>query len=138
MILKCNQQMACLWNVISAVFEFRAATRVIYELRATINNCMFLSCHVRISEWIQWSLSDCNWARTHNHLVHKRTLNHLVKPAKVVEGLSPVVVTINESVSCKLWARLLVGSRIGLHYIKLHYQSILFQFCKQSKVKAIR
>ena len=21
---------------------------------------------------------DCNWTRTHNHLVHKRTLNHLL------------------------------------------------------------
>ena len=21
--------------------------------------------------------TDCNWIRTHNHLVHKRTLNHL-------------------------------------------------------------
>ena len=21
--------------------------------------------------------SDCNWIRTHNHLVHKRTLNHI-------------------------------------------------------------
>ena len=28
-------------------------------------------------------LSDCNWPRTHNHLVHKRTLNHLAKMAKV-------------------------------------------------------
>ena len=28
------------------------------------------------------SLSDCNWTRTHNHLVHKRTLNHLAKLAK--------------------------------------------------------
>ena len=26
-----------------------------------------------------WSLSDCNWTRTHNHLVHKRKLNHLAK-----------------------------------------------------------
>ena len=25
--------------------------------------------------------SDCNWTRTHNHLVHKRTLNHLAKLA---------------------------------------------------------
>ena len=25
------------------------------------------------------SLSDCNWTRTHNHLVHKRTLNYLAK-----------------------------------------------------------
>ena len=24
---------------------------------------------------------DCNWTRTHNHLVHKRTLNHLAKLA---------------------------------------------------------
>ena len=26
---------------------------------------------------IAWNYSDCNWTRTHNHLVHKRTLNHL-------------------------------------------------------------
>ena len=26
-----------------------------------------------------WSLSDCNWTRTHNDSVHKRTLNHLAK-----------------------------------------------------------
>ena len=25
------------------------------------------------------NISDCNWTRTHNHLVHKRTLNHLAK-----------------------------------------------------------
>ena len=24
-------------------------------------------------------LSDCNWTRSHNHLVHKQTLNHLAK-----------------------------------------------------------
>ena len=29
-----------------------------------------------------WSLSDCNWTQTHNHLVHKRTLNYLAKLAK--------------------------------------------------------
>ena len=27
-------------------------------------------------------LSDCNWTRTHNHLAHKQTLNHLAKTAK--------------------------------------------------------
>ena len=27
-----------------------------------------------------WSLSDFDWTRTHNHLVHKRTLNYLAKP----------------------------------------------------------
>ena len=29
-----------------------------------------------------WSLSDYNWTWTHNHLAHKRTLNHLAKLAK--------------------------------------------------------
>ena len=26
-----------------------------------------------------WSLSDCNWTRTHSYLVRKRTLNHFAK-----------------------------------------------------------
>ena len=65
-------------------------------------NCMFLSCHVRVSQWIHtlW-LPECqgtpyskqtqnlkfkwlNGTRTHNHVVRKRTLNHLAKLAKVV------------------------------------------------------
>ena len=37
-----------------------------------------------------WSLSDCNWTRTHNHLVCKWTLNHL---AKLAQWLSCVVST---------------------------------------------
>ena len=31
---------------------------------------------------IKTSLSDWNWPRTHNHLVYKRTINHLAKGAK--------------------------------------------------------
>ena len=33
-----------------------------------------------------WSLSDCNWTQTHNHLLHKRTLNQLAKLAKWFES----------------------------------------------------
>ena len=29
-----------------------------------------------------FSISDCNWTRTQNHLVHKRTLIHLAKLAQ--------------------------------------------------------
>ena len=29
-----------------------------------------------------WRLIDCNWARTHNHLLRKRTLNYLAQLAK--------------------------------------------------------
>ena len=28
---------------------------------------------------IKVTKNNCNWTRTHNHLVHKRTLNHLAK-----------------------------------------------------------
>ena len=31
-----------------------------------------------------WSLSDCNWTRTQNHLVCKRTHNHLTKLTKLL------------------------------------------------------
>ena len=37
-----------------------------------------------------WSLSDCNRVQTHNHLVHKQTLNHL---AKLTKWLSYIVST---------------------------------------------
>ena len=35
-----------------------------------------------------WSLSDCSWTRTHNHLVHKRTLNHWLNGWVLVYELS--------------------------------------------------
>ena len=33
-------------------------------------------------------VGDCNWTRTHNHLVHKRTLNQLAKLASLAKWLS--------------------------------------------------
>ena len=35
-----------------------------------------------------WSLSDCNGIWTHNHLVRKRTLNHLVKLVSLAQWLT--------------------------------------------------
>ena len=66
--------------------------------------------HVRVSEWTIlysclnvkellargrceiWSLSDCNWTRSHNHLVYKRTLNHLAK--------LPIMIIFHCATSC--------------------------------------
>ena len=63
-------------------------------------DCILLSCHVRVSEWVLtlylpksqqlfdrnqhdiWLLSVCDGTPTYNHLVHKRTLNHLTRLAK--------------------------------------------------------
>ena len=35
-----------------------------------------------------WRLSECNWTRTHNHLLRKRTLNRLAKLASLGKWLS--------------------------------------------------
>ena len=36
----------------------------------------------------QRGVSDCNWTRTHNHLVRKRTFNHLAKLASLAKWSS--------------------------------------------------
>ena len=35
-----------------------------------------------------WSLCDCNWTRTHNHLVRKQTFNYLAKLASLAKWFS--------------------------------------------------
>ena len=51
------------------------------------NECKIYSC-LNVKELLAqsrskiWSWTDCNWTRTHNHLVCKRTLKHLVKLTK--------------------------------------------------------
>ena len=42
----------------------------------------------KISMIIIGIIIDCNWTRTHNHLVHKRTLDHLAKLASLAKWLS--------------------------------------------------
>ena len=49
----------------------------------TGKNC-FIQLSTRMAGWlfITFSICDCNWTRTQNHLVLKRTLNHLAKLSK--------------------------------------------------------
>ena len=44
--------------------------------------------------------TDCNWTRTHNHLFHKQTINHL---AKLAIRLSCVVSTVHLTVCIRLY-----------------------------------
>ena len=80
-------------------------------------DCMFLSCHVRVSKWIHvlqlpeclevlaqnkrniWNLSECNRTQTHNHLVHKWTLDHLAKtdPTIRLSGYRSSTVTVTDN-----------------------------------------
>ena len=108
-----------LFALLSISFHLRKAELTIQQNHAykmkTAKACiifkfMFLSGHVRVSEWIHsnsclnvkqllawsrheiWSLSDCNWTRTPNHLVHKHSAVWVrVSSSKL--GSSPVAVT---------------------------------------------
>ena len=42
-----------------------------------------VSCEIKMQTYSLKRLTDCSLTRTHNHLVHKRTPNHLAKLAKV-------------------------------------------------------
>ena len=52
-----------------------------FQSESTIYSCLNVKELLARSRLEIWNLSDCNWTRTHNHLVHKRTLNHLAKLA---------------------------------------------------------
>ena len=59
-----------------------------FQSESTLHSCLnFKELLARSRREIS-NLSDCNWTRTHNHLVHKRTLNHLAKLASLAKWLS--------------------------------------------------
>ena len=45
-------------------------------------NCLNVKDILGQSRRVMWSLSDCNWNLTQNHLLRKRTLNHVAKRLK--------------------------------------------------------
>ena len=47
-----------------------------------------------------WSLSDCNGTLIHNHLVRKRTLNHLPKLAKWLSYVVSIICTVHLNAYC--------------------------------------
>ena len=59
-----------------------------FQTESTLYSCLMAKELLTRSRREIWSLSDCNWTRTHNHLVYNRTVNHLVKLASLAEWLS--------------------------------------------------
>ena len=51
-------------------------------LNWTLYICLNVKEHLAQNRRDIWSLSDCNGIETHNHLVHKETLNNLAKLTK--------------------------------------------------------
>ena len=81
-----------LWVLICTVHLTVCSNHVTYAFQSepTLSSCLNAK---ELLAWNRrgiWSLSHCNWTRTNNHLVRKRTLNHL---AKLAGSLSSVVNT---------------------------------------------
>ena len=53
-----------------------------FQSESTLYSCLNVKELVARNRRDICSLSDCNGTRTHNHLVRKRTLNHLASLAK--------------------------------------------------------
>ena len=72
-----------------------------------------------LSRCIIWSFSGSNRIQTHNHLVHKRTLNHLAKSAKFVKFVKFVsyVVSTYGAFDCMLLSCLSTHFRVNLHSV---------------------
>ena len=59
-----------------------------FQSESTLYSCLNVKELLARSRREIWSLSDCNWIRTHNHLVRKGTLNHLAKLTDLAKWLS--------------------------------------------------
>ena len=53
-----------------------------FQSECTLYSCLNVKELLPRSRREIWSLNDCSWTRNHNHLVPKRTLNHLGKRAE--------------------------------------------------------
>ena len=53
-----------------------------FHSKSTLYSCLNFKQLLARSRRQIWSLNNCNWNRSLNHLVHKQTRNHLVKQAK--------------------------------------------------------
>ena len=75
---------AVFWVLICTVHLTVCSCHVTYPFQSesTLYICLTVKKSLARSRREIWSLSDCNWTRIQNHLLCKRTLNHLVKLAK--------------------------------------------------------
>ena len=72
----------CKYECLNVLYHVTCA----FQGESTLNSCLNVMEVLAQSRREIWSLSDCNWTRTHNHLVHKRTLNDLAKLAVLQFG----------------------------------------------------
>ena len=59
-----------------------------FQSESTLYSCLNIKELLAQNRRQIWSLSDCNWTQTHNHLVRKRTLDNLAKLASLDKWLN--------------------------------------------------
>ena len=74
---------ACLWMT-----ECYYHVMYVIQSESTLYSCLNVKELLAQNRCDIWSLSDSNGIRTHNHLVRKRTLNHLLKQANLAKWLN--------------------------------------------------
>ena len=79
-----GRQCSCIAYLVLTVCSYHVTYA--FQSESTLYSCLNVKVLLARSRREILSLSDWNWTRTHNHLVHKRTLNHLAKPAKWLNG----------------------------------------------------
>ena len=90
-----------------------------FQSESTLYSCLNFK-ELSTRNWCSsWSFSGSNRIRTHNDLVHKRTLNHLAKFAKFVKFVKFVsyVVSTYGAFDCMLLSCLSMHFRVNLHCI---------------------
>ena len=96
------------WGVLFLLQHLNSLTVCSYHVTYTFQSESTLYSYLNVKELFArsrreiWSLSNCNWSRTHSHIVHTRTLHHLATLCGymveclfmnyVVVGSSPVAV----------------------------------------------
>ena len=84
--ITCPLQHSTSWHFFLQSLFFVCSYHVTYAFQSesTLYSCLNVKELLAQNRCKIWSLSDCNWTWTHNHLVPKRTLNHLAKLAKLL------------------------------------------------------
>ena len=71
------------WYMLLSIFVVWLHVLVMSRTRFRVNPTLYSCLNVKeLLTWSRrkiWSFSDCNWTRTQNHFLRKRTLNHLAK-----------------------------------------------------------
>ena len=72
------------WNIIVCSCHATYA----FQIESILYSCLNIKELLARSRPKIWSLSDCNWIWTRDHLVHEWTLNHVAKLASLAKWLS--------------------------------------------------